>query len=60
MRRSFLSAIVGLGFVLGNATAAGPVPRPSPEFVIQMMPSGQKLLSQYRGKVVLLSFILTT
>jgi hypothetical protein len=59
LRRSVLSAIIGLGLVLGSLSAAGPVPRPSPEFVIQTM-SGQKLLSQYRGKVVLLSFILTT
>lgn len=39
----------------GGAT----VPRQAPEFVIQT-PSTQYLLSQYRGKVVLLTFIHTT
>src|SRR5262249_37718989 len=33
--------------------------RPAPEFVIKA-PGGQALLSQYRGKVVLLAFIHTT
>ena len=60
MLRSVLSAFVCLGLALGNLSAAGPVPRPSPEFVIQTMPSGQKLVSQYRGKVVVLTFLFTT
>jgi len=39
--------------------AVATVPRPAPEFVVQM-PSAQVLLSQFRGKVILLSFIHTT
>ena len=35
-------------------------PRPSPEFVINYPGNRQVLLSSYRGKVVLLMFILTT
>lgn len=40
--------------------AAAPVPRPTKEFTI-VLPSGQqKLLSSYRGKVVMLAFMFTT
>ena len=40
--------------------AAAPVPRPTKEFTI-ILPSGQqKLLSSYRGKVVMLAFMFTT
>ena len=40
--------------------AAAPVPRPSKEFTI-VLPSGQqKLLSSYRGKVVMMAFMFTT
>ena len=42
------------------AFSAGPVPRPSPEFAVKMVPSGQTLISQYKGKAVCLAFISTT
>jgi len=45
--------------LLGIGVAAPVVPRPSPEFVIKGF-NGQVLLSQFRGKTVLLAFIQTT
>jgi hypothetical protein len=36
------------------------IPRKSSEFVINMGPNKQILVSQYRGKVLCLVFILTT
>ena len=36
------------------------IPRKSPEFVIEMGGGKQLLVSQYRGKVLCLVFILTT
>jgi hypothetical protein len=36
------------------------IPRKAPEFVIDMGPNKQILVSQYRGKVLCLVFILTT
>ena len=60
MLRSLLSAFVCLTLLLGNLSGAGPVPRPAGEFVVKMMPTGQQLVSQYKGKVVLLTFFLTT
>jgi len=36
------------------------VPRPAPEFAVRMMDGSDMLLSQQRGKVVCLMFILTT
>ena len=45
--------------LLGAGAFAATVPRPSPEFVIRNS-AGQVLLSQFRGKVVLLQFIHTT
>ena len=40
--------------------AAADVPRKSPEFAVQMPAGGQVLLSQYKGKVVVLEFAFTT
>ncbi len=37
-----------------------PVPRPAPEFVIQLPGGDQRLLSSYRGKVVCIEFLYTT
>jgi len=50
-----------MGVVLAAALGfAEEVPRPSPDIVIDQ-PSGQKIqLSQYKGKVCVLAFILTT
>lgn len=36
------------------------VPRPAPEYAIQMPSGQQELLSKHKGKVVMLAFILTT
>jgi peroxiredoxin len=48
-------------FALGAALlSAADVPRRSPEFAINMADGRQILLSQYRGKVVAMTFILTT
>ncbi len=56
MIRRFLciAALCGLGAL------AASLPRKAPEFVIKLPDGGQKLLSQYRGKVVVLEFLLTT
>jgi thiol-disulfide isomerase/thioredoxin len=43
-----------------SAFAAANVPRKAPEFVIKLPDGGQKLLTQFRGKVVILEFLLTT
>ncbi len=40
--------------------APTPPPRPSPEFAVRLTPSGQISPTQYKGKVVVLAFILTT
>jgi len=42
------------------ALAAGPTPRPSPDFTIHLTPTTQASPKQYTGKVVLLAFIQTT
>jgi peroxiredoxin len=49
-------------FLLAGAAAAidFTMPHKSPELVITLPGQGQKLLSQYQGKVVALEFILTT
>jgi len=39
---------------------AAQVPRKAPEFAVRMTPSGQKLLSNMKGKVTVLVFISTT
>jgi thiol-disulfide isomerase/thioredoxin len=58
-RRSLRVLALLLGLSAAGAFAAE-VPRPSPEFAINLPGGGQALLSQHRGKVVVLSFILTT
>jgi peroxiredoxin len=50
---------IGLGLVLGPLGAAD-IPRPAPELAVQLAGGGQVLLSQYRGKVVLIAFVHTT
>jgi peroxiredoxin len=57
-RRPF-RALACLPLLAGLASAAN-LPRESPEFVINTNSGKQILLSQYRGKVVVLAFILTT
>lgn len=59
MTRRLFGFGIGLGFALASAIAAE-VPRKAPELAIQL-PTGQHvLLSQFRGKVVLLEFVYTT
>ena len=55
-RRSFFVAAL----CASAAFAAGTLPRKAPEFVIKLPDGSQKLLSQYRGKVVVLEFLITT
>jgi thiol-disulfide isomerase/thioredoxin len=54
-RRSFSAILAGAGLA-----AAATVPRPSPEFGFEVPGGKQVLLSQHRGKVVMLGFYLTT
>ena len=56
--RGFAGAILAFGLFAASAQAVT-VPRPAHEFVIRG-PGGDALLSQFRGKVVLLAFIFTT
>jgi hypothetical protein len=56
-RRIFLPALLALMAVSAFGIE---IPRKSPEFVIDMGAGKQLLVSQYRGKVLCLVFILTT
>jgi peroxiredoxin len=46
--------------MLALAAYAAQVPRKAPEFTIQLPGGSQKLLSEYRGKVIALEFLYTT
>ena len=61
MRIATISTLIVSGLASTLALqAAAPVPRPSKEFTI-VLPSGQqKLLSSYRGKVVMVAYMFTT
>lgn len=59
MKRRLLLLGIALGFGLGSLSAAD-VPRNAPELAVQLGGGRQLLLSQYRGKVVLLEFLHTT
>src|ERR1051326_5327365 len=54
---SCLAAFVGLGI---SAMAAAPVPRPAKEFDFLDANGKHTLLTGYKGKVVLIQFLLTT
>lgn len=54
-RRAFSAVLAGAGLAAGAT-----VPRPSPEFGFEVPGGKQVLLSQYRGKLVMLGFFLTT
>src|SRR5437870_6673475 len=56
MRNRILAALV----LSATAALAANLPRPSPELAIHVNGGQQVLLSQYRGKVVAVIFILTT
>jgi peroxiredoxin len=58
--RSVRTVAALLGLSICALFAEQTVPRPSPEFVINYPGGKQALLSQYKGKVVLLAFIFTT
>jgi len=52
-------AILLLGLAAASVFAAD-LPRKAPEFVVETGPNKQILVSQFRGKVLCLVFILTT
>jgi len=58
MRKLFLLTLLTLASLATSSFAV--TPRKSPEFVITMPDGSQKLLSAYRGKVVVMAFMFTT
>lgn len=58
--KTLLTAAVVLAAVQGNPAKAQSEPRKSPELAFTLPGQAEKLLSQYRGKVVALEFILTS
>ena len=59
MTRRLFGFGIGLGLVLASAIAAE-IPRQAPELAVQLPAGKQLLLSQFRGKVVLVEFVYTT
>jgi peroxiredoxin len=55
-----IAMAVAVGIATVGMMTAAEVPRKAPEFSIEFPDGGQKLLSQYRGKVVCLEFLYTT
>ncbi|HTR35679.1 MAG TPA: hypothetical protein VMH80_07260 [Bryobacteraceae bacterium] len=45
---------------LAGATVAAEIPRPAPDFLVPLPNGNLKKLADYRGKVLCLTFILTT
>lgn len=58
--RNIVICIAGLAFAGSLFAQSSSVPRKAPEFAFSIPGQGQKLLSEYRGKVVALEFIWTT
>ncbi|MBV8812070.1 MAG: TlpA family protein disulfide reductase [Acidobacteriaceae bacterium] len=58
--RTLCAATFAVGLITGTAVSGQTLPRKSPELAFSLPDQGQRLLSQYRGKVVALEFILTT
>jgi thiol-disulfide isomerase/thioredoxin len=56
--RRLVAALVLSALAISGAAAAN-LPRPSPDFAINLGPGKQLKLSQYKGKPVVLAFILT-
>jgi len=55
------SISLGLGFALALASLrAADVPRKAPELAVQLVSGEQLLLSQFRGKIVMIDFVHTT
>ena len=57
-RRPF-RVLAGVCLAAGLANAAAEVPRPSPEFAVKLTDGKQILVSQYKGQVCIVAFILT-
>jgi peroxiredoxin len=60
MRMRKLASIAVLPALGVSLAAAAPVPRKSPEFTIVEPSAKQRLVSSFRGKVVVIEFLLTT
>lgn len=60
MTRTVFASVIAMTVIHGSPTAAQSSLRKSPELAFSVGGQGEKLLSQYRGKVVALEFILTT
>ncbi len=60
LKRHFAAAALSVFALAAPALRAANVPRKAPEFTINLANGKQTALSQYRGKVVALVFILTT
>ncbi|MEZ5352761.1 MAG: hypothetical protein R2762_09015 [Bryobacteraceae bacterium] len=58
-RRNALLTIAGAGWTAATLSAAD-VPRPAPEFIVDLPNGGKVNLSGYRGKPLMFGFILTT
>ena len=55
-----LRKLVCLAVLTGIAACAVNIPRPAAEVAVMTPNGGQELLSKYRGKIVILTFILST
>ncbi len=60
LKNALSVAAIVLGIVSSASAADTNTPRKAPELAFTVPGQGQKLLSQYRGKVVALEFIFTT
>ncbi len=59
-RRELTRGAIGALGLGGAALAQGPIPRPSPEYTFPLADGKKVSLSQYRGKVVALTFLSST
>jgi cytochrome oxidase Cu insertion factor (SCO1/SenC/PrrC family) len=60
VKTTLLALTIGLSGVLSLAAADIPLPHQAPKLAFKIPGEGDKLLSQYRGKVVALELIFTT
>ncbi len=58
--RQFSALLLAICLFSASALPGATVPRPAPEYGFELVGGKQVLLSQYRGKVVMLGFYLTT
>jgi thiol-disulfide isomerase/thioredoxin len=54
-----LAALLAMAMAMPSARAGAVVPRPSPDFAINLGQGKQARISQYKGKTVVVAFILT-